>query len=185
MSVDTGIPSGTSEILSLSVGNVFSFFGDVTLSQTEIEKEDFVSHLVQSNTEVVGLDVSMEEVTAVNVLNSLDHLIGEHEHRLERKFSEGLIEERLKGWTHEIHNKYVVVTFGRTVVDIRDSLIDDGRVIVQVVVELALVDQLGMIRTNRFEFHCHLQVSLHIDGLVDLSKGTLIDLSDDFKVLAL
>jgi hypothetical protein len=36
-------------------------------------------------------------------------------------------------------------TFGGAVVNIGDSLVDDGRVVVEVVVEFALVDELGVV----------------------------------------
>jgi hypothetical protein len=41
-----------------------------------------------------------------------------------------------------------------------------------------------MISVDRFNFDSHLQVSFGVDGLVDLSKGALINLSDDLKVLS-
>lgn len=35
--------------------------------------------------EVVGLDVTMDERLAVDVLDTADHLVGEHQHRFDRE----------------------------------------------------------------------------------------------------
>jgi hypothetical protein len=55
---------------------------------------------------------------------------------------------------------------------------------VQVVVELALVDQLRVLCRDAFGLDCHFQVGLGVDGLEDFSEGALADLLDDFEVLA-
>jgi len=36
------------------------------------------------------------------------------------------------------------VTFSRAIVNVRNSLVNDGRVVVEIVVELALIEKLGM-----------------------------------------
>ena len=54
----------------------------------------------------------------------------------------------------------------------------------QVVVEFALVDELGMLGVNPFGLHRHLKVGLGVDRLEDLTEGALTDLLDDLEVLA-
>ena len=75
------------------------------------------------------------------------------------------------------------ITFGGTVVNVGDSLVDDCGVIVEVVVELALVDQLWVIGVCGFDFDGDFQVGFGVDGLVNLPEGSFIDLSDDLEVL--
>jgi hypothetical protein len=54
---------------------------------------------------------------------------------------------------------------------------------VQIVVKLAFVDQLRMLSVHWLHFDGHLEVGLGVDGLIDLSEGSLVDLADDFEVL--
>jgi hypothetical protein len=54
----------------------------------------------------------------------------------------------------------------------------------QIVVQLALIDKLRVIRTNRLKLNSYLQIGLNVDGLIDLTKGTLVNLSNNLKVLA-
>ncbi len=82
MSVNGSIPCSTSEVLSFSVRNVLAISLNVSLGQTEIKDEDFVTCLIQSDTEIVWLNVPVNEMSVVNVLNSLDHLINEHKNCL-------------------------------------------------------------------------------------------------------
>jgi len=48
---------------------------NVSFGKPEVQNKNFVACLVQSNTEVVWLDVTVDEMTVVNVLNSLNHLV--------------------------------------------------------------------------------------------------------------
>lgn len=75
-------------------------------------------------------------------------------------------------------------TFGRTVVNVGNSLVDDCGIIVEVVVKLTFVYQLGVFGIDGFYLHCNFKIGLGVDCLVDLSEGSLINLSDDFEVLA-
>ena len=75
MSVDRSITSCSSQILTLSVGNVFAISLDITLGQSKINEENFVTGFVKSNAEVIWLDVPVDKVPVVNILNSGHHLI--------------------------------------------------------------------------------------------------------------
>jgi hypothetical protein len=110
VSIDRGVSGGSGQVLSFSVRNVFSISLDVPFGKAEIENEDLVAGFVESDAEVVGLDVPVDEVAVVDVLNSLNHLVDKDEDSLQREFPEGLVEEGFKGGAHEIHNEDVVVT---------------------------------------------------------------------------
>ena len=75
-------------------------------------------------------------------------------------------------------------TFGRTVVNIGNSLVDDCGIIVEVVVKLAFVYQLGVFGIDGFYLDCNFKIGLGVDCLINLSEGPFINLSDDFEVLA-
>ena len=54
----------------------------------------------------------------------------------------------------------------------------------QVVVQLALVDQLRVLSGDRLHLNGHVQVGLGVDGLVDLAESALVDLAYDLEILA-
>jgi hypothetical protein len=78
VSIDGCVSGGSCQVLSLPVRNVFSVSLDISLSQSKIKNKNFVTGFVQTYTEVIRLNVSMNKVTIVNVLNSLDHLVDQH-----------------------------------------------------------------------------------------------------------
>jgi len=78
----------------------------------------------------------------------------------------------------------MALTFGRAVVNVRNSFINDGGIIMEVVVEFAFVYQLRVFSVHRFNLHGNFKICLSVDGLVDFSEGSFINLPDDFEVLA-
>ena len=87
MCVDGGIPCGSGEVLALSVGDVLAVPLDVPFCQSEVNQKYFMRSFVESHTKVIRFDVSMYEMSVVNILNSLNHLVDEHEHRFKREFA--------------------------------------------------------------------------------------------------
>jgi hypothetical protein len=57
-----------------------------------------VAPLADAHQEVVGLDVSVDEVSGVDVLDSRDELVGEEQDRLERELSVAEVEEVFERW---------------------------------------------------------------------------------------
>lgn len=54
----------------------------------------------------------------------------------------------------------------------------------EIVIEFAFIDQLGMIGVHWFNFDCNFEISARVDGLVDLPKGSLVNLSYNFEIFA-
>ena len=79
MSIDGGVSGGSCQVFSFSVRNVFSISLDVPFGKAEVENEDLVARFVEANTEIVRFDVPVDEVSVMDVLNSLDHLVNEYE----------------------------------------------------------------------------------------------------------
>ena len=57
------------------------------LRQTKIDHVYVMLLFANTNKEVVGLNISMEKMTRMNKLDSLQHLICEHENGLECEFA--------------------------------------------------------------------------------------------------
>lgn len=73
MGVDRSVSSGTSQVLVLPVRNVKMSLGvSILFGETEIDDIDLVSSLANTHQEVVWLDVSMNEISRVDVLDSRD-----------------------------------------------------------------------------------------------------------------
>ena len=83
---------------------------DVPFGKAEVKNKDLVGSLVQPNTEIVWLDISVNKVPVMDIFNPGDHLINQHQNSFERKLSESLIKERFQRRSHEIHDKDVVIT---------------------------------------------------------------------------
>mmetsp|Transcript_45656 Transcript_45656/g.128936 ORF Transcript_45656/g.128936 Transcript_45656/m.128936 type:complete len:285 (-) Transcript_45656:452-1306(-) len=78
--VDGCVSSGAGEVLVFAVGDVLLRLGvAVLLGQSEIDDVHNLCLLAESDEEVVGLDIAMDEVLGVDVLDAVQHLVGEHE----------------------------------------------------------------------------------------------------------
>ena len=64
-----------------------------------------------SHKEVVGFDVSVDEVLVMNEFNATYHLVGQHQHRFHGEPSGAEIEQILQGGTQQIHDQDIVVPF--------------------------------------------------------------------------
>lgn len=78
MSVDRGIASSASEVLSLPVRNMLAVSLNISFGQAKVNDEDLVAGLIESHTEVVRLDVTVDEVSIVDILNPRYHLVNQH-----------------------------------------------------------------------------------------------------------
>ena len=57
----------------------------------------------QSNAEIIWFYIPMYEMSVVDIFYPRDHLIDQHQNSLEGELAKGLVEEGLKGRTHQIH----------------------------------------------------------------------------------
>lgn len=109
--IDTGVTSGTGQVLVLTVRNVEVSLGvTVLLGQTKVNNVDLVSTLADAHEEVVGLDIAVDEGLGVDVLDAGDELIGQEEDGLEGELAVAEVEEILERRTEEIKDHSVVVT---------------------------------------------------------------------------
>lgn len=64
---------------------ISSFRVSVSLSKAKVNKVDLMLFLIDSDKEVIRFHVSVNEVVVVEVLQSLDHLVCDHQHALQRE----------------------------------------------------------------------------------------------------
>ena len=126
VSVDTGISGGTCEGFSVLVLDVLSIGRHELLGETEIDDENSVGVLSSSDGEVIRLDISVDDSSGVDVLDSLDHLLGNHENCLQGELSGAVVEEVFEGSSEEVHDHQVVLALGSVVENLWDGLTDDG-----------------------------------------------------------
>ena len=81
----------------------------VFLRQPKVYQEELVAVSPNPHQEVVGLDVAVDEVLVVDILDPPDHLVGQHEDGLHGEAPGAEVEEVLKAWAKEVHNKHIVV----------------------------------------------------------------------------
>lgn len=83
----------------------------VLFGQPEVDQEELVAVPSDAHEEVVGFDVSMDERFAVDELDAADHLVGEHQHRLDREPAVAEVEEVLQGGPEQVHDQHIVLLF--------------------------------------------------------------------------
>lgn len=81
------------------------------LGQTEIDEEQFVAVPADTHQEVIRLNISVDERLAVDVFDSADHLIGQHENGFDGEASRAEIEEVLERGTQQVHDENVMFLF--------------------------------------------------------------------------
>ena len=73
MGVDGGVASGTCQVLVLAVRDVeMSLWVTEFLRETKIDNIDLIASLANTHEEVVGLDVTMDEIARVDIFDTRD-----------------------------------------------------------------------------------------------------------------
>ena len=93
----------------------------VPLGQAEVNYVDDVLLFAMPDQEVVGLHVSVDEVVIVQELQSLNHLVGNHQCRLDRELALAEIKSVLQAWPEQIHDHSVVVALDTEPVNSRNA----------------------------------------------------------------
>ena len=122
MSVHTCVSSSAGEVLSILVGDMLSSpWLSVSFCQSEVDNVHVVLFLPNPDQEVVRLDVSMQEMSTVHILYSLNHLICKHQNRFERELSLAVVKEIFKRRAQKVYHHNVIVSFYPKPMHIWDS----------------------------------------------------------------
>jgi hypothetical protein len=121
---------------------VFPFSILVTLGKTKVNYVDIVlGSLSATDQEVIWLDVPMDDALLMSLLNSLEHLNGDHVAGLQIKLPLARLEQIFKGRTQHVHDHHVVRLVSNAVVCAYVVQAGDHGLTSQLVNEFALPEQ--------------------------------------------
>lgn len=140
MRVQTCVPGRARQALPVLVWNVLPCPRvAVPLGQPEVDDVHVVLPLPEAHEKVVGLDVPVQVQPRVDVLDSLDHLVGQHQHRLQTEFPSAFPEKFFEAASERIHDHNVSFFVLAEPVHLRDA-----DAVVQNLVDLVLVEKLRL-----------------------------------------
>ena len=114
VSGNRSVPSSSSQIFAILVRDVLSFAILVAFGQTEVDDVDVVARRLRaSNQEIIGLDVSVNYALVVDLLDSTNHLLANHQDCFEVKVSLASLEKVLDRWSEQIHHHHMEVLVWR------------------------------------------------------------------------
>ena len=108
MCIQTGIPSSSRQILTISERNVLTIRGLVALRQSKINNiNGTFRRFSGSDQKVVGLYISVDDPFLVYNLYSLNHLHTHMKASFEVEFASALLELVLKTLPQQVHDHYM------------------------------------------------------------------------------
>mmetsp|Transcript_30923 Transcript_30923/g.95494 ORF Transcript_30923/g.95494 Transcript_30923/m.95494 type:complete len:332 (-) Transcript_30923:16-1011(-) len=183
MSADAAVARGTRKILALLVWDVLvSLRVAVLLRQAEINDVHMVALLAGAHQEVVRLDVTVQEVLGMHKLDAADHLVSEHQRRLQAVLAPAEVEEVFQRRAEEIDHHDVVVALDTVPPHVRNS--NRTPASVENLVKASFVEQLGMTRLARLELDGDRLPRLNVRPSVDVTERTRTDLLADAVLVA-
>jgi hypothetical protein len=133
--------------------------------------------LAQANEEVVGLNVTVNEILGVHILYSIDHLVRKHQDCLQTKFAVAKAEQVLEGWAKQVDDHDIVVAFNPIPVDVRNTHTTSPDL-----VQLGHLQQLWVLGLDGLKLDGALLSALHIGSNVDITKRARADLAPKAKL---
>ena len=104
MSIDRRISSSAHKSSALAIGNMLVAAPIPILpTEPEIYKMQNVRSFVKTHQQILGLKVPIENISIVDCLDSLNHLVSQHEHRFQRKLLFADHEQVLESGAKEIN----------------------------------------------------------------------------------
>lgn len=84
---------------------------------------DFLPFRVTApNEEILRLNVAIDEMPAMHVLDAMQQLHGDHEHRFQRKATIAQVEQVLQAGPEQLHHQRIVLAAWPKVVHVGDAL---------------------------------------------------------------
>lgn len=108
-----------------------------------------------------------------------NHLISQHQDSLQREFPSAITEQVLQTWSQQVNDENILFPVHTAPLDISNATSS-----LEGVVDLGLVEQLGMLRLAALDLHGDDLVGVHVRGEVDLAEGAAADLPAELELAA-
>lgn len=96
MGLNRSVACGSDEADAVREVNMCAILLEVRLRKSEVDEIDLVFELVATDHEIIGLDIAMYVALCVQILQTRQHLVCDHQHSLKRKLAATQLEEFLE-----------------------------------------------------------------------------------------
>lgn len=76
-----------------------------------------ISILLHTHQEIIRLNISMDNVLGMYILETIDELLGEHQHGFKREFAAAEVEKVFQTRAQKIKHHHIILAFGLISVD--------------------------------------------------------------------
>ncbi len=111
MRVNGGVAGCSGEIFVVPVSDMIVGFVKVFFSEAKVNHVHFVHVVSFSNEKIVGLDVSVEDASGMDVLDEFEHLPSYQDCGFEGEFSATEVEEIFQTVAEQVHDHDVAISF--------------------------------------------------------------------------
>jgi len=112
-------------------------------------------------------------------LYSCNHLFSQHQDSLQREFPSAITKQVLQTRSQQVNDENILFPIHAAPLDIGNATSS-----LEGVVDLCLVEQLGMFRLAALDLHGDDLVGVHVRGEVDLAEGAAADLPAELELAA-
>ena len=93
----------------------------ISFGEAKVDHVNNILLLAVADEEIIGLHIPMDEMIIMEELEPLDHLVGQHESRLDRELALAVVEQVLETGSEQVHDHRIVVSFHAKPVNSRDA----------------------------------------------------------------
>ena len=145
----------------------------VLLRQAEVDDVDVPRVGADPDEEVVRFDIAVDEVLLVDEAHDVDHLVGEHQHGLQREAVVAVGEQVLDARAEQLDDEHVVERL--VVVEAAPEELRDAGSALQVPVDVGLGQQLRTRRLLLLQLHDDVLARLQHHAAVDRAERAAVD----------
>lgn len=158
MTVDTGKTRCANQLRKLGTTSFTSHRGITAFRrETQVGHIQQVPLLPRTQQAVFRLDVSMDDITRMDILQTTKELVNQHQDCFEREFATAKIEKVFQTWTQEIKHHGVILALSRIGVHSWDTSATGKRLI-----DVGFTFEEGGIDRNVLQFDGHLVTGVDI-----------------------
>lgn len=153
----------------------------ILLTEAKVEDVNPVSCTLAAHSEVVRLDIPVQDPFRVDELDPLDHLVGEHQYCFKGELFATDREEAFNGLPKELKDHHIDLVLD-TVVQHFGDFSNFGVVPLHVEVRFTLKVKMLPLGRGVFELYGHFLFGIGVERPPDLAKGAPAELGDEFVI---